>query len=165
MRVLFILALILLSACTQSTNPGIGGDFAIYRLQDTILTAAEVWDKPLDHLVLASTPFLTVRDVISYKWSTHGFTVTASVDSQLAAMKLVHGFMGGIPFVVVAGGQKIYLGAFWYAYSSMIPQVPYIDVILDPHTIHNTPSVLVTDDKRTDERIYRALQGAGVLIE
>lgn len=168
MRTLMILGLVavaLFSACSDLTSPGAARGFAIYMLQDTTLSASMVWDKPLESLVLAPKPFLTEEDITSYIWSTHEFTVTAPVDSQLAALKWAHGHTGGIPFVVVAGGERIYIGAFWYAYSSLMPQVPYIDVLLFPHRIWNTPNPAVNVDKRSDGRIYRVLKTAGVLTE
>ncbi|MBK7259511.1 MAG: hypothetical protein IPI01_17245 [Ignavibacteriae bacterium] len=168
MRILLILSLAsiaLLSACTDSTSPGLSQDLAIYTLPDTSISAAMVWDKPLDSLVLSSRPFLTGGDITSYRWSTHEYTVTATVDSQLAALKWVHGHTGGIPFVVVVDGERIYLGAFWYAYSSLMPQVPYIDVLLFPHRIRSAPVGSASEDKRSDPRIYQVLKSAGILIE
>ena len=163
--ILSLASIALLSACTDSSSPGLPRDLAIYTLQDTTLSAAAVWDKPLESLVLTSRPFLTAEDITSYTWSTHEFTVTAPIDSQLATLKWVHGSTGGIPFVVVAGDERVYLGAFWYAYSSLIPQVPYIDVLLFPHRIRSAPVGPAGEDKRSDPRIYRVLKSIGVLIE
>lgn len=166
MRMIIALALTgatLLSSCADSTSPGLIRGFAIYTLEDTTLSAAAVWNEPLESLVLASRPFLTEKDLTSYFWRTHEFTVTASVDSQLAVMKWAHGHTGGIPFVVVADDERVYLGAFWYAYSSLMPQVPYIDVLLEPHRIWQTTSPLMTEDKRSDPRIYRVLKASGIV--
>lgn len=155
----------LLSSCTDSTSPGPARDLAIYTLQDTTLSAAAVWDRPLEGLVLASQPFVTAEDITSYRWSTHEYTVTATIDSQLAALQWPPGPTGGIPFVVVAGHERIYLGAFWYAHSSLMPQVPYIDVLLFPYRIRSAAGGLATDDKRSDPRIYQVLKTTGILIE
>ncbi|CAG0956605.1 hypothetical protein ARNL5_00563 [Anaerolineae bacterium] len=168
MRALLVFCLAgigLLNACTDSTSPGLFRELAIHTLQDTTLSAFAVWGMPLDSLKLSSKPFFTIDDVTSYRWSTHEFTVSAAVDSQLAALKWVHGHTGGVPFVVVVDGEKIYLGAFWYAYSSLMPQVPYIDVILEPHKIRYSASSQWVDDKRSDPRIYQVLKSAGILIE
>ena len=101
----------------------------------------------------------------SYNWQTHEFSVSATVDSQLVAFRRTLGPTGGIPFVVVVATERIYLGSFWYGYSSMICQVPIIDAIGNPHRINKCESVLVSEDKRIDPRIYRSLKGAGILIE
>jgi hypothetical protein len=149
--------------CDFGTDFGQQAEFAIYQLNDSHLTASQVWNEPLDSLVLAASPFLSMKDLRSYNWQTHEFAVTASVDSQLALLRRTLGPTGGIPFVVVVGNDRIYLGAFWYPHSSLTPQVPFIDAVLEPH--HINKGVLVSDDKRTDARIYRALKAAGVLIE
>lgn len=168
MRTLLIFCLVgigLLNACSDSTSPGLFRELALHTLRDTTLSALAVWDMPLDSLVLSSKPFLTSKDLTSYRWSTHEFTVTAGVDSQLAILKWGRGHTGGIPFVVVVDGEKIYLGAFWYSYSSLMPQVPYIDVILEPHRIQYETGPQSADDKRSDPRIYQVLKSAGILID
>jgi hypothetical protein len=157
--------LIALMGCDSGTDSREQADFAIYLLKDSKLTAAQVWSQPLESLVLADSPFLATGDLKSYNWQTHEFSVSAPVDFQLAALRRTLGPTGGIPFVVVVGTERIYLGAFWYAYSSMISQVPFIDAIGNPHRINKCESVLVSEDKRIDPRIYHALKAAGILIE
>ena len=151
--------------CDSGTDPGERLEFAIYRLKDSQLTAAQVWSQPLDGLTLADTPFIGAGELTSYIWQSHEFTVTGSVDSQLATLQRTLGPTGGIPFVAVVGTEKIYLGAFWYGHSSLMPQVPFIDAIGNPHRINKCSSVLVTEDRRIDPRIHRALGDAGILIE
>jgi hypothetical protein len=157
--------LIALIGCDSGTGSSKSSDFAIYLLKDSKLTAAQVWSEPLESCVLAGSPFIESRDLKSYSWQTHEFSVWAAVDSQLVAFRRTLGPTGGIPFVVVVGTEKIYLGAFWYGYSSMICQVPFIDVIGNPHRINKCESVLVSEDKRIDPRIYQALKAAGILVE
>jgi hypothetical protein len=79
-------------------------------------------------------------------------------------LKRTIGPVGGIPFVVTVGNERIYLGAFWYAYSSLAPQVPYIEVTFNEHRICRG-WIDQADDKRNDRRIYDALKRAGVLTE
>jgi hypothetical protein len=139
-------------------------DIAIYRLKNSKLTASQVWAQPTEDLVLADVPLVTLRDLKSYTWQTHEFTVTAEVDSQLAQFKRAIGAVGGTPFVVTAGGERIYLGALWYAYSSIAPQVPYIEVLHDKHQISRAWFDQAVGN-RNDRRIYDALKRAGVLME
>ena len=164
-HVLVFLCLVAQIGCHSATDSGLRAEFAIYRLKDANLTAYQVWSQPLENLVLADTAFIGTKDLRSYRWQTHEFTVTATVDSQLAVLKRSLGPTGGIPFVVVAGTDRIYLGVFWYGYSSLKPQVPFIDAIGNPHRICKCESVLVLEDKRNDARICRALKEAGILIE
>jgi hypothetical protein len=151
--------------CESATEPDQHPDFSIYRLKDPTLAASHLWDKPLESLVLADEPLLPLSALRSYAWKTHEFSVSATVDSQLAVFQRTLGPVGGIPFVVVAGTERIYLGAFWYPYSSLMPQVPYVDVSLDIHQICKCPNPLLQEDKRQDARIYHALKQAGILIE
>jgi hypothetical protein len=165
MRFTVCLCLTTLVACDSGVDSSRASAFAIYRLQDATLTASQVWDQPHENLKLADIPFLTLEDLKSYKWPTHEFTVTATVDSQLAVLRRTLGPVGGIPFVVTVENERVYLGAFWYPYSSLIPQVPCINVVLDPHRISRWPGLQSQTDERNDPRIYRALKEAGILIE
>ena len=139
--------------------------FAIYRLKDSTLTAQQVWNLPLDRLALADAPFLAQDSLKSYHWQTHEFTATASVDTQLVILGRHNGSTEGIPFVVTVGHDRIYLGAFWYLYSSLSPSVPYIDVLLRSHQIQKAWTPIDSVDGRNDTRIYSALKNAGVLVE
>jgi hypothetical protein len=164
-HLVILLWLIALVGCDSGTGTEERADFAIYLLKDSKFTAAQTWTQSLESLALADSPFLATGDLTSYNWQTHEFSVSARVDSQLATFRRTLGPTGGIPFVVVVGTERIYLGAFWYAYSSQIPQVPFIDAIGNAHRINKCESLLVSEDKRIDPRIYHALKAAGVLIE
>lgn len=79
-------------------------------------------------------------------------------------MRYSHGSLSGIPFVVTVGSDRVYLGAFWHAYSSLAPTFPHIDLISNPHQIQRSwePGSV---DLRNDRRIHDALMLAGVLVE
>jgi hypothetical protein len=107
---------------------------------------------------------MTVADIGAYHWSSHTFVPSPRIENQLIAMRDSRGSVFGIPFVVKVGNDRIYMGAFWYAYSSLAPTFPHIDLISNPHQIQ--PSWMPGDtDVRYDIRIYDALRRAGVLIE
>ena len=147
-----------------STNRLPTESWAIYRLRDSTITAYDASRQPLGTLVLADEPFMTVADISAYYWSPHTFVPSPQIDSQLTALRESHGSLSGIPFVVTVGNDRIYLGAFWYAYSSLAPAFPHIDLISNPHQIQ--PSWKPGDpDLRNDIRIHDALKLAGVLIE
>ena len=120
-------------ACDTGTGPSAASFFAFYRLQDPNIAASQILDMPLADLSLAHEPFLTQRDIKSYRWQTHEFEVVPAAESVLVSFKKRLGPVGGIPFVVTVGTDRIYLGAIWYPYSSLAPHVPYIDVVLDSH--------------------------------
>ena len=158
--------LLFFPACDLGEGDSGGYSLAIYRLADSSLTAANVWDLPLNDLRLADAPFLTLQDIRIYNWTTHEFVVTVQVDTQLAILRRTLGPTGGIPWVLTVDDERIYLGAFWYAYSSLMPQVPFIDLSpLGPNRIWRDYSDGTGSDQRADPRIYRVLKNAGVLVE
>jgi hypothetical protein len=164
-RLIVLMLMMCGTACDSGLDSSHDSSFAIYLLKDPNVTASQVWNSPLADLVLAETPLLTHKEITIYRWQTHEFAVTKSVEDQLASLRSKLGPVGGIPFVVMTGSDRIYLGAFWYSYSSLAPQVPYIDVMMDPHKICASwvgPGHL---DMRSDGRIRSALRAAGVLID
>jgi len=138
--------------------------WAIYRLRDDTITAYDASRQPLGTLVLADEPFMTVADISAYHWSSHTFVPSPRIDNQLTATRDSYGSLSGIPFVVKVGNDRIYLGAFWYAYSSLAPTFPHIDLISNPNQIQAS-WMLGDTDVRYDMRIHNALKLAGVLIE
>ncbi len=160
------LGLLFCGACSDfGTNARLDNEFAIYRLLDTSIDARTAWSLPLEDLTLAPQPFIRARDLGAYHWSTHAFVPVPALDSVLAEMWALRGKSFGVPVVVMVGKQRIYLGAFWWAYSSVIPRVPYIDVITPkPYSI--SPAWLpLQSDPRGDPRIRESLQAAGILKE
>jgi hypothetical protein len=157
-----------ISACSASresgTNPSPVNEFGIYLL-DTAISARTAWSLPLESLPLVPEAFIRARDLSEYQWSTHAFTPSPALDSVLKQMEGLRGQSWGVPFVVMVGKQRIYLGAFWWSYSSLAPQVPYIDLITpQPHRIK--PAWLpLQPDPRGDPRIRESLQAAGILKE
>jgi len=157
--------LFLLCACkdggTNSSQQMRG--FAIYKLADTTILASSVWNASLDTLELCLTPFLTETDLQAYYWSTHLFVANAKIDSEFSKMKYLLGKSGGLPFVVVVDQSRIYLGAFWWGYSSSIPQGSYIPIgAPSPFRINHDPLAAIPD-RRSDSRIHEALKAAMIL--
>jgi hypothetical protein len=85
----------------------------------------------LQDIVLAPKPLLVDRDFVAYNTNTHEFTITAK-----AASRFHHEVRGlNVPFVLVANGQRIYLGEFKNFLSSAMPmECPIIDF---PDSIEN----------------------------
>ena len=162
---LLLFILVLAFGCEDlSTDQPPTESWGIYRLRDDSITAYDASRQPLGTLVLADEPFMTVTDISVYHWSSHTFVPSPRIENQLTAMRDSHGSVYGIPFVVKVGNDRIYMGAFWYAYSSLAPTFPHIDLISNPHQIQ--PSWMLGDtDVRYDMRIHNALKLAGVLIE
>jgi hypothetical protein len=168
LRILAALALALLSAlpaCHRSS--AIGTTFTIYTLRDTTLSVADAATRDLGALDLAPTPLMTASDIAVYSWSQHRFSVRPDVQSRLVALGRKPYKSGGIPFVVVVGNERVYLGAFWYGYSSSLPRVPYVMLPLNT-TMQlrlEIPQVGAAVDSRGDRRVHDSLRRAGVLVE
>ncbi len=118
---------------------------------------------------LAKDPLISDRDIESYDWNTHTLAVDASVIQRIHAP-----LVWGTPFVVVADGEPVYVGAFYTLASSQSCPVP---VILTDRFLNRTNSLviqrayaaaaadLVANDPRSDARIKNALQALGKLKE
>ena len=78
----------------------------------------------LSHIQLAHSPVISAKDIISYDFTTHAMKLR---HKPLAGVSLAPGqLVGGLPFIVVADGQRIYLGAFTSEVSSISLGVPSI---------------------------------------
>ena len=146
-----------------NTNPS-PSEFAIYCLKDSLITTAQAEKLPLDSLVLTSDPLLSERDITSYHWSTHIIDVKPRIDSILNAMGKWWYKSAGVPFVVTVGNQRIYLGTFWWSYSSSLPPVTCI-VVPTSHPKLSYNSSCQQPDKRNDTRIHDVLVRENKLVE
>jgi hypothetical protein len=159
---LILLAMVCFAAIcrSQTTN-----SFGIY------LTAEPVDGNHLDyrkmdwlHVKLETTPVISEADILAYDLTNHWLTLNAEVFKRLPAPPV-----WGRPFVVVADGERVYLGAFMTPASSIPAPVPSIllwrspsRTNLPPDTLqidraYPTPSFGVGPDPRSDERIKRTL--------
>lgn len=130
MKITFLLStvsLLCITGCNVTDEGSSDSTFAIYRLEDSTLAASQVWDLPLSSLKLTRTPFLPQDSLKSYNWRTHEFTATATIDTELASLSRRLGPTGGVPFIVTVSRDRVYLGGFWWAYSSLAPKIPFIE--------------------------------------
>lgn len=163
---LLLPGLLFLSACKDGgTEQSGAGGFAIYLLRDTTLTTRDVQEQSLGSLALAPSPLISERDLRAYYWTDHSLVPIPAIDTTLSRMSLLRSRTAGMPFVVMVGTERIYLGSFWWAYSSSTPQVPYIELITPgPYKIA-APPIPQKPDKRQDQRIRETLRAAGILHE
>ncbi len=163
--ILFATGLLAFACEDTGYMPLHGREWAVYRLEDTTLTSSNVWGEPLQNLSLQSTPLFTASDLKSYRWASHAMEGTPHLDSLLDRMAHSQGSVFGRPFVVKVGNDRIYLGSFWWAYSSLMPQCPYIELISPKPWRIELPPMHAGDDPRADARVYQSLKDAGVLVE
>ena len=144
------------------TNQSIETDnrFAIYLVKDLDPKAAAETD--INDLQLQEIPIITDKDIKAYRFSDHSFELN-NEEVFRSMNDLVP--VTGIPFVVVADGERIYIGAFWTTFSSYATFLPHIDVILRPFSIKldYVKGAKNIDDPRSDKRIYNVLNETGKL--
>lgn len=157
---------VFLFACEDmGTEPAPAGGYSLYLLSDSSITAVKASGSPLGALVLAPEPFITARDIEAYHWSDQSIVFRPPTDSILHQMALWPYKSWGVPFVVVAEGERIYLGAFWWGYSNYLPPFPYIELITPSPFRIAWNGISSQPDPRGDSRIRDALQASGVLSE
>ena len=164
-----VLAIFLLIGCQDMWDPDAdSGAWAIYRLNDPTLTTYQIRNEPLSTLQLAPLPFITVQDIEVYHWKSHTFQCTRKVSDMLDSLARYGGSTQGRPFVVSINREPIYLGTFWWGYSSTMPCAPYVDILFAGRnqscTIEAPPPALYADP-RSDMRLYNALRRAHALSE
>lgn len=140
-------------------------EWAIYLLADPSLTSYQIRETPLAALQPAPTPFITIQDLRAYYWKTHQMDFTPEMEAALDTLTIKRGTVHGLPFVVMVGDERIYAGAFWWAYSSLAPCCPNILLIGPKRWQISLPPLHEGADPRTDERIYWSLLAAGVIKE
>lgn len=113
---------------------------------------------------LQAKPLISETDVVAYDFTNHWMTLKPDVFKRLPPPSIP-----GSPFVVIANGEKIYLGAFTTPDSSIPVFVPSIISMgrqwytnLPPDTLqidrgYPGPRKLSDPDLRPDDRIKRAL--------
>lgn len=161
--IVLLLGLMLLSSCRAK-----GPDFAIFLLSEQ-MAAGEAQMMALADLPLEQTPFISMEDVVMYNPSTYEMTLTES------AAAIVHRLgipVNGMPFVVVARGERIFMGAFWTPVSSL----SYSGIVAMP-SLEEDSSILYFDlgypsadffegvDLRDNEQIIKAFSKAEKLSE
>jgi hypothetical protein len=163
--IVMLLGVALLSGCGRKKEP----DFAIF-LALTEMTAEDVLAVPPDDLTLSDTAVLTMEDVVSYDPGAYELTLTEDAVGRIRQMGVP---MGGLPFVVVAQGERVYTGAFWTPVSSL--SYPGTAAMLsleeDAVTLRfdlgypASPELFEGVDLRNDERILKAFSKAEKLNE
>ncbi len=136
---------------------------SLHLLKDKTINAIDAQSEPLDSLELDSTPLLSWYDVEYYDWTNQWVVPNSWMGDVLAPYESLIGTRG-LPFVLVANEERIYLGALWTPFSSQLFYGPYIEAG------DATPSVLEIKtnsggkDDRFDARILDALVESGKVI-
>jgi hypothetical protein len=113
---------------------------------------------------LSESPLISAADIVSYDFADHSIRLRSETLAKIPRPPVA-----GTPFVVVADGQRIYLGVFTTGISSMSFAVPNIMVDRRVLVTNQAPDILVIErayprpsfgvgpDPRVDQRIKTAL--------
>jgi hypothetical protein len=116
------------------------------------------------HIRLLESPLISATDIISYNFMEHSMRLRPE-----ALAKIPRPPVEGTPFIVVANGQRIYLGVFVTSISSMSFAVPTIVVDRQALVTNQRPDTLVIQraypqpsfgigpDPRGDQRVKTVL--------
>jgi hypothetical protein len=154
---------------TQPVSESSVGVFDVYLVKEDI-SPQQMMNTDLTELQLEEPPFLSIEDIVTYSWETHEMELTPSASERIAWLERTRLSMGGLPFVVCAGGEPIYGGALWTSYSS----VPYGGIVIDVYPASSgqplpirlgypSPEWFKGEDLRSDPRIRQSLEEAGKL--
>jgi HEAT repeat protein len=101
-------------------------------------------DIGLEKVELSDYEILTEKHIVSYDWDTHTMTLTKEGVQRIPSSSLIG--VRGRSFVIVADGQRCYLGAFWSSFSSISCSVPVINI--------HKPGAPIESGKVQIERAY-----------
>jgi len=162
MKKIFIIPLLsFLLVCCYIVEPETpAGTFEIYLLADASITIRELPDMALDEFVLAAYPLISMNDIIKYEWATHIVHLKKPAENKLTDLSKP-GNLIDRPFIVLVNGERVYMGAIWPGYYSMMCMYPHI--MLPSRNPYLIMSGIDREDKRNDIRIYTVLKNAGKL--
>ena len=157
---LFILLTLLLSSCKNSTSPNFENEeFGIYLLKDTLLITSDAKKKSLDYHQLQEKAIIDLDDIVEYDWDEQIILLTADANERFNGVEGKIKSTMGLPYILVAEKQKIYLGNIYPMYSSYyhedIPSIsvaPFTELRIAKAPMNNI------EDKRKDERIFNVLR-------
>ena len=139
-----------------------------YSLKDSTITASQASNIDINDLNLAEKPFLTYKDLTYYNWEEHSFGIDSNKAKIIRNICENNTTVFGIPFVVTVDQERIYLGAFWFAFSSIAPTLPHIDITFFDGIFQVLRIEKSWDstkpDLRNDKRIYDTLREYGLLL-
>ena len=162
MKVKYLFALLipfLFYTCNDSTSPNDEEKtFGIYLLKDTSLITSDAKKLSVESLQLQETPIIKINDIVEYNWEEQVITLTSEAFDRFKGVENKIKSTYGLPFIVVANQQKIYLGNIYPMYSSYIHEdLPYVAVAPFLEMRVSKVPLQSIEDKRKDGRIYSVL--------
>lgn len=160
-----LIVLIIFAYCSNLSSPEENDRFAIYLLENDSLTTKDVEEVKLSKLKLKDKPVISYNDLVGYQIENHKVYLNAKLSYYFDTDSLeIFSRSFGKPFVLIANGERIYLGSFVTGLSSWVPNTPKI---VD-YAVNNTEKSFIISgapyydqssfiDVRNDNRIFQAL--------
>ena len=171
--VFFYLSLMIFFYCQavfgQDDSPP-EGSFNLYLLPDNV-KASRLSGLEISKLKPKGKPFLSKQHISRYIKDTHEIQLDYAGAAQMKKLKVP---VSGKPFIVFAGGEPVYAGAFWQGFSSISFKGVAIDVANlkgDFPTLRlelDYPPLSpknIAYDPRPDARLMKALELDEILYE
>ncbi|MCX8031828.1 MAG: hypothetical protein N3B14_00280 [Thermoleophilia bacterium] len=161
-QILFLLVglVLILSGCQAARD----NSFALYLVSQDI-PASELARVDINQLEIESEPLISSDDIVSYSKTSHSVELTEEASARLKQIFPIP--VGGKPFVVCVGKERIYTGAFWTPLSSQ--SYDGVVILQPPDTTatviqialgYPSPDFFRGEDPRGDPRIMKALEEA-----
>jgi hypothetical protein len=122
----FVVSGILMPFECVAADGDISGGVNLYLLQDSKMDFETARKRPLSELALREEPWIASREIKRYDVSTHCIYLNKKVSVACEQVML-----RGTPFVMVANGERCYLGALWTYVSSFLP-MGNVPIIYEP---------------------------------
>ena len=191
---IILLSIVILTGLVSCGNKSSENTLEIYLVSGELPDGENV---DINKLVLEKTPIITLDDIQRYYWEEQTFVIKKDLlrERLMERLNVAPGKMPvpyyGKPYVVVANGERIYIGKFWSALSSSIESsypIIYIEFAAigkdydeynnlepDQQLYAVTFNKLLDDDGNWvnkdgaqvifDKRIHKVLEKAGLLAE
>ncbi len=138
-------------------------NFAIYLVENMDTIDAIKMD--INNLMLEDTPILTDQNISNYIWDTHEITLIKDDKLKKILDEKIYWKIpvSGKPFVLMCNGERIYIGAFWTALSSLSD--PGSPIIMSDFKDENYFRIACNkaNDVRNDKRVYNTMKKLGKL--
>ena len=152
--------------------------FEIYLIADELPSEKNI---DINKLTLEETPILTLNDIQKYYWDEQAFVTKKDLLlEQIKAHNNQYVPVGGLSYIVVVNGKRIYMGKFWTALSSVWAYSPSIMVDMtigtdiEQYNVQPDQQLYIVywndDESATkeavfDKRIYEVLKQNNLLVE
>jgi hypothetical protein len=146
------------------------GSLEIFFLNDSSITGTPATQMDINQLIVRANPWITNNDIQFYDFSTHCIYLKGNksqfFENYNGKFFMFNPLLIDKPFVVIASGERCYVGSLHSGLLSTFPRSPYmdeLDVGYYPNDVmHISKSWIGSNDIRNDSRIKAVLISLGL---